>query len=118
MPDGWEYHNGLNRVANDGHLDPDGDGITNAGEYAADTDPYDPESVFSVINVTTELGGIRIDWQGGRDAWQFLEMRTDLLDSSGWAPIYALPPPTPVTNAIIHFGNTDQGLYYRIRAER
>ena len=40
MPDGWETANQLNPLVDDGSNDPDGDGITNADEYLAGTDPH------------------------------------------------------------------------------
>jgi len=118
MPDGWEVGNALDPLTNDADQDPDADTLNNGGEYVADTDPHDPQTVLSVINVAAEQGGTRLDWQGGRDAWQFLEASSDLLDPSGWTPIYALPPPPPVTNAVIHFGVTNRSFFYRIRAAR
>ncbi len=118
MPDGWEVGNALDPLADDAGEDPDSDTMSNRGEYVADTDPRNPESVLSVTDVAAELGGIRIDWKGGRQAWQFLECRPGLITNAPWTPILAIPPPTPLTNAIIDFGNGNQTLFYRIRAER
>ncbi len=39
MPDGWEIENQLNPLLADGGSDLDGDGVTNADEYLAGTDP-------------------------------------------------------------------------------
>jgi len=118
MPDGWEVGNELDPLADDAGEDPDTDTMGNRGEYVADTDPRNPESVLSVTDVAAELGGIRIDWKGGRQAWQFLECRGELGTNAPWTPILAVPPPSPLTNAIIDFGNSNQTLFYRIRAER
>jgi len=118
MPDGWEVGNALDPLSDDAGEDPDSDAMGNRGEYVADTDPRNPDSVLRVTGVATELGGIRIDWKGGRQAWQFLECRGDLTTNASWTPILAIPPPTPLTNAIIDFGNSDRTLFYRIRAER
>jgi len=118
MPDGWEVGNALDPLADDAGEDPDTDTMGNRGEYIADTDPRNPDSVLSVTDIAAELGGIRIDWKGGRQAWQFLECRGDLITNAPWIPILAVPPPSPLTNAIIDFGNTNQTLFYRIRAER
>ena len=119
MPDGWEFDHGLNLVADDSGQDADNDTLNNGGEYAADTDPQDGNSVLSVIGIDQQLGGIRIDWKGGRQAWQFLECRSDLVSTTDqWTAIFAVPPPTPMTNAIIDLGATNKTLFYRIRAER
>ncbi len=100
-------------------LDPDGDGMGNLGEYGADTHPRNADSVLAIEGVARQLGGTRIDWKGGRQAWQFLECRSDLTATNNpWTPILALPPPTPLTNTIIDFGATNEVLFYRIRARR
>ncbi len=117
MPDGWEVRHTLNPLRNDANGDRDQDALSNAGEYTADTDPQDAASVLALIGCTQQFGGTRIDWKGGRAAVQFLETSTDLL-ATNWTPIYALPPPTPLTNAVIDFGATNQTLFYRIRAHR
>jgi len=118
MWDGWEAAHALDAFTNDAALNPDGDPHNNLQEFSADTDPHDSNSVLRFLFLGEQLGGTRLDWQGGRDAWQFLETSTDLLDPSGWKAIYALPSPTPITNAVIHFGVTNRTYFYRIRAER
>ena len=112
MPDGWEVAHLLDPRASDAALDTDRDGLNNGGEYAADTAPRDPKSLLA-------LPGIRLDWKGGHAAWQFLERREDLASTSErWTAILAVPPPTPVSNAVIHLGATNPLLFYRLRAER
>ena len=119
MPDRWEIDNELDALIDDQTGDPDFDGMNNGGEYVADTDPHDGESVLSVIGIDEQAGGIRLDWKGGQDAWQFLECRSDLVSTTDqWTAIFAVPPPTPLTNAIIDLGATNRTLFYRIRAER
>ena len=119
MPDGWEFDHGLNLVADDSGQDADNDTLNNGGEYAADTDPQDGNSVLSVIGIDEQLGGIRVDWKGGREAWQILECRSHLTSTTEqWTAIFGVPPPTPLTNAIIDLGATNRTLFYRIRAER
>jgi hypothetical protein len=45
MPDDWELINGFDyKSASDGSADADGDGLTNAEEAAAGTDPYIEDS--------------------------------------------------------------------------
>ena len=41
MPDGWEALHGFDpKDGSDGAADPDGDGSSNAAEFAAGTDPH------------------------------------------------------------------------------
>ena len=119
MPDAWELDHALDPVVDDGSQDLDADHASNAGEYAADTDPHDADSQLRVFAVAPALGGIRLDWKGGREAWQFLECREQLAPTSTpWTALFAVPPPTPLTNAIIDLGATNAVLFYRIRVER
>ncbi len=119
MPDGWEVSHTLNPLADDAQGDPDSDNMRNVGEYVSDTDPHDADSVLSLIRVDRQFGGIRLDWKGGCEAWQILECRENLASTTEqWTAIFALPPPTATTNAVIDMGATNPALFYRIRAER
>ena len=119
MPDGWEVAHSLNPLTDDAQDDPDFDTMRNLGEYVSDTDPRDATSVLSLIRIDRQLGGTRLDWKGGREAWQILECRGDLVSTTEqWTAIFALPPPTALTNAVIDMGATNRTLFYRIRAER
>lgn len=119
MPDGWEVSHALNPLAGDANGDPDLDGMPNGSEYVCDTDPHNADSVLSLIRIDRQLGGTRLDWKGGSNAWQILECREALAcPTDEWVAIFALPPPTRLTNAVIDMGATNQNLFYRIRAER
>lgn len=119
MPDGWEVSHALDALRDDAEGDPDADGMRNAGEYMSDTDPRDSASLLTFLRVGRQWGGTRLDWKGGRDAWQVLEVCDHLnADSEAWVEKFAIPPPTPPTNAIIHLGATNRSLFYRIRAVR
>jgi len=58
LPDDWEKKFGLNAAAADGDEDFDGDGFTNAEEFAAATDPSDKKShpdYFDSLRLTLPL---------------------------------------------------------------
>ncbi|MBN1557963.1 MAG: hypothetical protein JW951_07435 [Lentisphaerae bacterium] len=118
MWDGWEAIHALNAFTNDAALNPDGDPHNNLQEFAADTDPWDSNSLLQVLYIGKEEDGMRIDWKGGVDSWQWLETSTNLLDTDGWEWIVGFPPERPVTNKFIFRGETNRTQFYRIRAER
>ncbi len=56
MADAWELTYGLNATSReDGALHADVDGIANADEFIADTDPTDPDSYFRIAAITNAL---------------------------------------------------------------
>lgn len=118
MPDGWEVSFLLNPLADDAMDDPDSDRLHNLGEYVADTDPHNPLSVLSFLRVDRQLGGTRLDWRGGREVYQILECQENLASTTSlWRAILAVPPPTAMTNSVIHMGTTNR-VFYRIRVQR
>jgi len=123
MPDGWELINGLSPIkatGNDGATaDLDSDGVSNLGEYLADTNPTNAQSLLRISELSFESGGIKIDWSGGVQAMQFLEFKTTLLSTSEtWAVIYTNQAPTSTTNTYLFSDTTNGNHFYRIRARR
>ena len=107
MWDGWEAAHALNAFTNDAALNPDGDPHDNFSEFTADTDPRDSNSVLTLLSIGPS-GVARVSTgKGGRDAMQFLDTSDNLL-STNWTSLYALPPPTPITNAVVIFGETNR----------
>lgn len=88
--------------------------------YIADTNPTNALSVLRLSHIIPEANGLRLEWQGGERAWQFLE-RTNTLTSTAnrWITIFTNPPPTLLsTNFLDDILGTNRPLFYRVRAVR
>jgi len=119
MWDGWEVLYNLDAFTDaDASLDLDGDRMSNLEEFTADTNPMNPASLLRMIGIGELWGGMRLDWQGGVSAWQFLEVSTSLANAHGWQTVVVFPPPRPVTNGVVYWGHWEKPQFYRIRAER
>lgn len=56
MPDGWEVEQGLNpRRSRDAALDPDKDGLVNAQEFTANTNPHEYDTDFDALSDYDEI---------------------------------------------------------------
>jgi len=124
MPDDWEMDNAIDPLnpngINGASGHSDNDGVDNLSEYMADTDPRDGSSYLAVTRISVTNGGMRVEWQGGAWATQYLEGRQDLASTTEqWSVIYTnLPLPTPIANSILDGGATNDTQFYRIRARR
>src|SRR6266542_2389749 len=124
MPDEWERANQFSPTNSaDALLDTDGDGVANAAEYLAGTDPWDAQSYFKV-------GSITVRGSPGTASVAFLAfatitytvLRRDCADSGAWVPIADVPATS--TNRIVEVrdamplvsGKTQR--YYRLITPR
>jgi hypothetical protein len=91
-PDAWEVQFGFNpNLASDGGLDSDGDGMTNADEYRAGTDPTDDESYVAVD--TLSVGSpATLSFYAISNRSYVVEFN-DELDPGGWARLTVVPAP-------------------------
>ena len=90
--------------------------MSNADEYAADTDPGNTSSYLHISGVGVEDGKPYIAWIGGTGCVQYLEW-TDPL-TNAWQVIRTSAPPTPTTNTGVHIENSNLRGFYRIRVTR
>ena len=81
MPDAWEILHGLNPSLNDAASDADGDGVSNAKEYPAGTDPLDPSSWLAVTQITAGPQ-IQLQWASVPGKSYLIEESSDLTDWS------------------------------------
>jgi len=93
--------------------DDDNDGMADAAEIAAGTDPKDASSILRITGVEYRDSETWLDWKGGSSVTQIVERCTDLL-SAAWQPIWTNVPPMS-TNQAAPVSNTDTIEFYRIR---
>lgn len=123
LPNGWERAHGLNvysATGEDGTAgDPDGDGLNNMNEYCAGTDPTNAQSVLAATAIHVIFSGIRVEWKGGTDVWQYLE-RADNLSATGtqWRTIFTNSPPTTLATNVVDASATNRTSFYRIKTVR
>ncbi|MEO5915160.1 MAG: LamG-like jellyroll fold domain-containing protein [Luteolibacter sp.] len=98
-PDGWEVANGFNPLnAADGALDLDGDGQTNAAEYAAGTNPNQASSVLKVTSATRTPSNFTLTVSGIAGRTYVLQRRANLTPGV-WTNITTQGP--LVSNAVV-----------------
>jgi len=123
IPDSWELARRLDPLSGTGDDgpsgDPDGDGVDNLSEYLADTDPMDGDSFLAITGVSWGVGGLRVAWQGGTGAWQYLLRKADISVAGGpWTAVFTNEPPTEAADEWGDHGATNGRGFYRVRAER
>jgi alpha-glucosidase (family GH31 glycosyl hydrolase) len=62
VTDSWRSYWGLPADGSLDNTDSDGDGLTNAQEYFAGTNPNDPTSRFAIQSVTNQGNGFLVNW--------------------------------------------------------
>ena len=116
----WEVSYRLNPVnAADAQRHDDTDPMSNLDEFNADTCPTNAISVLALTGILPEGNNVRIAWQGGVMATQFLE-RCDTLTANPvtWSIVFTHPPPTTTVTNRVDPTPSGSRHYYRIRAAR
>ena len=99
--------------------DTDGDGCPAGDEYFADTSPTNGTSALKFLSMEPAPAGLRVEWEGGRNAWQILEECDALPDGEpAWRAIWTNPPVTSVRTNWIVPGAPATQRFYRVRVER
>ncbi len=94
--------------------DPDGDGMTNAQEYTAGTDPMNATSVFRVSGLAVNGNDVLLSFPTVAGKTYRLERSDSLLDGS-WAPVHENIPGTGGTVQVADSNGVYQAKrFYRI----
>lgn len=93
--------------------DPDGDGLTNAEEFLARTDPTDILSALRVLWADLGLEGVTLDWSSISGCVYDVEFSTNL--EEGFECILEGIPANPPRNQVVVPASDGVSLFYRIR---
>jgi len=101
------------------YSDVDGDGIKDADEIYADTDPTNKDSVLAITTLAPSGSSISIGWKGGTAVTQYLERCTTLATNPiPWMLIFTNVPPTATITNIVDSSAGITNAFYRIRVAR
>lgn len=121
LADTWEMQYARDPLDSNGvhgaSADVDGDGASNLDEYIADTNPTNSASILRLTAVLLEFDGMRVYWQGGNLATQYLEFAQSPGDTN-WIRIFTNTPYTASITNRLDAGATNASGIYRIKAAR
>jgi hypothetical protein len=116
LPDSWwtQFFGTTSGVS--ASADPDGDGWSNAQEFALGTDPADGASGLVVTSLTPSSGTLSIAWSAIPGRSYLVESNGSLSDSNGWlsvgAPISAMSGETTLSTNMPVSGDK---VFFRVR---
>jgi hypothetical protein len=122
LPDGWESAYGFSATnRRDAMLDNDGDGATNAEEYAAGTDPHDPQSYLRLDCVRTvdpNVWSIRFIAVSNRT--YTLQAREGFSPGGAWSPTadVVAAPTSRAVEIIQQHGDSTNQQFFRLLTPR
>jgi hypothetical protein len=94
--------------------DPDGDGVSNAAEYLAGTDPTSGASKL-VLSIKAATGQVVLKWLTAPGHSYIVEGSTNL---QNWSPLGASVPGTGDVAEVAYPNPSGGMLYYRVRLEQ
>lgn len=96
--------------------DTDRDGMSDAAEVRADTNPSNAGSRLELLEMAVSEGLLRLDWMGGIRATQYLERCVDLASTGEqWEVVFTNLPPTPNPSTFAIPPDMNVMRYFRIR---
>jgi len=93
--------------------DPDHDGLTNAAEYAAGTDPLDPSSALRLLQIALTASQATIGWQSVPSKQYVLESATNV--AGPWTDATSVLASTSSAQATVARTPADPPTFFRVR---
>jgi hypothetical protein len=115
LPDEWERLF-FGRTGVDPFGDPDRDGLNNQAEYKAGTNPNDSQSQFRFVRITTQGGGVLLEWSSVTNRSYLIQRASDPL--TGYQLLPGTRAATPPVNSFLDTTAVPPGPYfYRLRLQ-
>jgi len=112
----WLAEHGL--PPDSGHLDSDGDGFTNAEEYAAGTDPNDATDFFRILEVLRSNGNDLVKFGPVRPGRLYTVWCSEHLGTADWSDIGQVSPGiTAESFEFAHPAPAASRMFYRLQVE-
>ena len=121
IPDEWEFARAgdLSTLQGDGH-DFDGDGVSDADEAGADTDPLDDSDRLTLVAFSVAPGTNSLVWRSRPTRLYRIEAVTNLSPVDAWSDagggLLGPPPSSPAEADVVNPGVPAR--FYRVRAIR
>ncbi|MBI2927075.1 MAG: hypothetical protein HYY24_15375, partial [Verrucomicrobia bacterium] len=90
LPDVWELSHALDAQRPDASEDPDGDGVTNAQEFLAGTDPRDARSQLRLLAAPASAGGVTLHFTAVAGRSYSVQQRAEV-DNGPWQTVASFP---------------------------
>lgn len=80
------------------------------------TNPNPTNSPVNFTVISAVQGGIQFNWQGGTNAWLYLQRSPTLAGTNAvWVNIWTGAPPTPISGSYTDFFGTNPMEFYRLK---
>lgn len=114
LPDGWELWHFGTTTQTVGSADSDLEGMSNADECAAGTDPTNPLSVFSIIQTSAGSNTLTLNWNSASNRVYAIRQAADAGSVFTQVVQSAIPATPSVNCSTIDVSHITNGAQYRV----